>query len=125
MHGRPASRPDLALACRLPWPGLHSVRQRFPHSLLQPPLRSAPCYATSTAAFLPELTVTSSPRLLLLAGLLLVSPGPHRPPDLQSSSHADSSMLGQRQEPLRHMDGALLLASLVRPGLVCAALWNV
>ncbi|KAJ1298913.1 hypothetical protein BS78_01G490100 [Paspalum vaginatum] len=39
-------RPDLVLPCRLPWPGLYSVRQRFPHSLLQPPLSSAPCYAS-------------------------------------------------------------------------------
>lgn len=52
-------RPDLALPCRLPWPGLHSVRQRFPHSLLQPPLRSDQPHATSSAAFLPPLTVTS------------------------------------------------------------------
>jgi hypothetical protein len=57
------------------------------------------------AAFLPSLTVTSSPRTCCAASLSF--------PRLQSSTHADS-MLRQRQEPLCHMDGALLLASLVR-----------
>lgn len=118
MHGRPAGCPDLARPCpadcRGQWPpALYSVRQRFPHSLLQPPLSSAPCYARCSlplaAAFLPSLTVTSPPSLCLL----LQCCWPSSLPRLQSSIHADS-MLRQGQEPLCHMDGALLLASLVR-----------
>jgi hypothetical protein len=84
-------RPDLAVACRLPWPGLPSVRQRFPHSLLQPPagIRSAPhatrpglLYCCLPARANCHLIAARARLLLLAAALLLVSPGPpeSRPP---------------------------------------------
>ncbi|PAN52035.2 hypothetical protein PAHAL_9G614300 [Panicum hallii] len=112
MHGRPA-RTDLA-----GWP-LPTARQTKIPSFTSPtPAQAQPSpmlrCASPSAAFLPPLTVTSPPRLLLLAS----SSRPGRQgKGLPSGTHADS-MPGQRQAPLRHMDGALLLASLVRPGLV-------
>jgi len=88
---RPAGRPDLA-DCR----GLASTASDK-DSLIHfsnPPLRSGSAQPpSSSAAFLPPLT-TSSPSVVF-------SPGPGR--------HGK----GQRQAPPPHMDGALLLASLV------------
>ncbi|KAG2554951.1 hypothetical protein PVAP13_9KG579801, partial [Panicum virgatum] len=60
--------------------------------------------ACPSAAFLPPLTVTSPPRApTLLLARAATAGGGGGGGGLPSCTHADSSMSGQRQAPLRHM----------------------